>query len=151
ERGHPAASLSPSPVQFSNSRVGAAAPPATVSLASVGSASLEVGSVTVGGSNAGDFSKMSDGCSGKSLQPRSSCSVQVQFRPTATGSRNATLLVSDNASDSPQTATIQGVGTEQPTPLTLLIPDPLRFPNTQVRSTASPGSVTVESVGTAPL
>src|SRR5207302_8037932 len=83
ERGHPAASLSPSPVQFSNSRVGAAAPPATVSLASVGSASLEVGSVTVGGSNAGDFSKMSDGCSGKSLQPRSSCSVQVQFRPTA--------------------------------------------------------------------
>ena len=151
ERGRPAATLSLGSLDFHSAQVGSNAPPDTVTVASSGTAPLAIGNVTVGGTDAGDFAKVADGCSGTTLQPNTSCSVLVRFRPTVQGTRSATLSVADNASDSPQVAALLGSGTKQPTALAFVSPNLLVFSDPQVGGTDPPGTVTVTSSGTAPL
>jgi hypothetical protein len=143
--------VSPNPLAFGNTQAGSAAPPGTITVASAGTAPLSIGNVTVGGADAGDFAKVADGCSGTTLQPNTSCSVQVRFRPTIQGVRSATLSLADNASDSPQVAALQGTGTKQPTALALVSPNLLVFSSPQGGGTDPPGTVTVTSSGTALL
>jgi hypothetical protein len=40
-----------------------------------------------------------------------SCTISVTFAPTDIGTRTGQLVVSDSASDSPQTASLTGTGT----------------------------------------
>jgi hypothetical protein len=143
--------VSPNPLVFGNTQAGSTAPPGTITVASVGTAALSIGNVAVGGTDAGDFAKVADSCSGKTLQPNTSCAVLVQFRPTIQGARSATLSVPDNASDSPQVAALHGAGTKQPTALASVTPNLLVFANPQAGGTDPPGTVTVTSAGTAPL
>jgi pectate lyase len=57
----------------------------------------------------GDFSLGGNGC-GTSLAAASSCSVTVNFSPTAEGTRSGTLTFSDWSSSSPQTVSLSGTG-----------------------------------------
>jgi len=50
--------------------------------------------VTLTGSSA--FSVTSDGCTGRSLGPRKSCSVTVQYKPTAVGSADSATLTASS-------------------------------------------------------
>jgi hypothetical protein len=45
-----------------------------------------------------------------SLQTNASCSVDVTFKPTATGTRTAALSIKDSAAASPQTVSLSGAG-----------------------------------------
>jgi uncharacterized membrane protein len=45
-----------------------------------------------------------------------SCSFGVTFKPTATGSRSATLTIGDNATGSPQVVNLTGTGVPPATP-----------------------------------
>jgi hypothetical protein len=47
---------------------------------------------------------------GTSLAAGASCTISVIFRPSAQGPRAATLTFTDNALNSPQTATLSGTG-----------------------------------------
>lgn len=49
-------------------------------------------------------------CAGLTLAVGGHCQIGVKFAPTAPGEQTGTLAVTDNASDSPQIATLQGVG-----------------------------------------
>ena len=63
------------------------------------------------GTNAGDFAQ-SNNCGG-ALAASGTCSISVTFTPTATGSRTANLVVTDNTGNvagSTQTATLTGTG-----------------------------------------
>jgi two-component sensor histidine kinase len=40
-----------------------------------------------------------------------SCTIQVTFKPTATGARRAVLAFSDNGGGTPQKVTLAGTGT----------------------------------------
>jgi len=68
----------------------------------------------------GDFGQ-SNTC-GSNLPAKRKCTINVTFTPTGTGTRNGTLTVTDNASNSPQTASLTGIGVAQavvsPTSLT---------------------------------
>jgi hypothetical protein len=66
-----------------------------------------------------DFTEVNDGCSGLTLAPGSSCSVSIDFSPTASGTRSGTLIVTDNAPDSPQSVPISGTGTGTNQPLAI--------------------------------
>jgi pectate lyase len=57
----------------------------------------------------GDFSVGGNSCVG-SLPAAGSCSVSVNFTPTAEGTRTGTLTFSDWSSTSPQTVTLTGTG-----------------------------------------
>jgi len=57
---------------------------------------LAIGSITIAGSNAGDFRIFDDPCSGKTIQAQNSCLVAIAFQPTSLGVRNAELLIRDS-------------------------------------------------------
>jgi hypothetical protein len=44
------------------------------------------------------------------VAPGATCTIQVVFKPTAAGARTALLELSDNASGSPQSVTLDGTG-----------------------------------------
>jgi trimeric autotransporter adhesin len=69
---------------------------------------LAVSSITVSGTNASDF-KESNNCT--TVAPGGgTCTVTITFTPSASGARSATLMVNDNAANSPQTVALSGTG-----------------------------------------
>ena len=102
-------SLSPSTLSFGNVSVGISSAPQTITLTNVSASTLKVTGVSITGTNAGDFSQTNT-C-GSSVAAKASCTITVTFKPTATGSRRATLNVSDNGGASPQTIALSGTGT----------------------------------------
>jgi chitodextrinase len=62
----------------------------------------------------GDFVQTNN-C-GASLAANANCSINVSFKPTAAGSRTGTFTVTDNASNSPQTASLSGTGVNAQAP-----------------------------------
>jgi sugar lactone lactonase YvrE len=111
-----------------------------------GGAPLVLTSITLGGTNPGDFSQTNN-C-GTSVASGSSCTVNVTFTPTVTGARSATLIVTDNASDSPQQVGLGGTGVDSGL---ILSPPSLSFDIQQMGTPSSVGTVTVTNVGNSPL
>src|SRR5207302_1809782 len=108
----PVVSLTPTSVPFGNQRINTTSAAQTVTLTNSGSAALTISGITITGTNAGDFGQTNN-CpiSPATLAANGSCTISVTFTPTATGSRSGTLSVSDNATGSPQTASLSGTGT----------------------------------------
>jgi Putative Ig domain/Abnormal spindle-like microcephaly-assoc'd, ASPM-SPD-2-Hydin len=115
----PAVTLSPSSLTFGPQDTGTTSAPQSVTVANTGTASLFINSAAVRGADPLDFTEVDDGCSGLTLPAGTSCSVSVTFSPTTTGTRSATLIVTDNAPNSPQTAPITGTGTGTAAPLAI--------------------------------
>jgi hypothetical protein len=97
-------SISPLNVNYGAVTVGAKKAQ-TVILTNDQKTSLAISSVTVGGTNPGDFTAKS-GC-GSSRKAGWDCTITVTFLPTATGARTATL----NIKDAVGTQTVQLAGT----------------------------------------
>ena len=110
----PAASFSTASLAFPDQPVGTQGGSLDVTVTNTGSADLHVGSVVVDGTDKGDFVITSDTCTGVPVALEGSCKVTAAFQPTATGSRSATLLFTDDAAPGQQTITMSGVGTAPP-------------------------------------
>ena len=102
------AKLSPTSLNFGTVDIGTRSLAKTVSLTNGGRTTLTISAIGITGTNAGDFAQTHT-C-GSSLAAGASCSISVTFRPTASGSRTASLTVSDNAAGSPQQAALSGAG-----------------------------------------
>jgi hypothetical protein len=63
----------------------------------------------LGGQNSTDFLVQSTTC-GSSLAQGLECTINVAFRPKATGGRSATLKFTDNAQSGTQTVSLSGRG-----------------------------------------
>ncbi len=100
----PAAALSPASLTFAGQLVGTTSSAQSVTLSNTGSAPLNISHIAT----SGDYTQNTN-CGG-SLGAGASCNINVSFKPTATGTRNGTLSVTDNASGSPQTAALSGSG-----------------------------------------
>jgi pimeloyl-ACP methyl ester carboxylesterase len=107
----PSVSLSPGTVNF-GSEVIQGTTLATTTVTDIGSAPLVNIVASIGGPNAADFAINTDKCAGTTLAINNSCLVTINFSPKATGSRNATLFVSDNAPGSPQTVSLYGTASD---------------------------------------
>jgi hypothetical protein len=116
----PLAALSPVPLSFGNQAMPGSTT-AVATLSNSGNASLTNISISIYGTNAGDFAISSDGCSGEILPANSNCQVSIVFTPKSKGSRQATLSIADSASGSPQTISLTGTGV-QSTPTLLWNP-----------------------------
>jgi conserved repeat domain len=106
----PVASVAPGSVDFGSQTTGTASAPHVVTLSNSGNGPLTISATSVGGTNAADFGKGADSCTGQTLAPGASCSVSVTFSPSAVGSRSATLQFLDNAGGSPHTVSLAGTG-----------------------------------------
>ena len=100
----PAASVTPASYTFSNQLVKSSSTPAAITLTNSGSRNLGISSVTI----SGDFTQTNN-C-GSSLDAGASCTVEITFTPSATGSRSGQLKFSDNAAASPQSVFLYGTG-----------------------------------------
>jgi hypothetical protein len=147
----PAVSLSPTSLSFGNQNVNTTSAAQSVTLINSGNAALTISSISLAGTNPGDFAQTNTCPSGSStLAAGSSCTISVTFTPTASGSRSATVSISDNASDSPQSVALSGTGVT-PAPAVTLTPSSLSFGNQNVSTTSSAQTVTLKNSGTADL
>jgi hypothetical protein len=105
--GAPLVSL-PATVAFGGRGVGSTGPDQTVTLQNSGTATLNVGGVSVSGT---PFTLGGNGCAGAALAPGASCSLSVGFSPAARTAFAGTLTIADDAPNSPQTVSLTGTGT----------------------------------------
>jgi hypothetical protein len=137
------ATLSPASLTFAATAVGSSSATQAVTLKNTGTSTLTItsGGITITGTGAASFSK-STTC-GSTLAVGASCTISVAFKPTAIGSLTATLDVADNATGSPQKATLTGTGSAA----IVLTPSPVAFPNTVSGTTSQAQVVTVKNAG----
>ena len=139
-------SLSPTSLAFGNQSVGTTSAPQTVTLSNTGNAALSITSLALTGTNASDFTQTNT-C-GSSVAAGSNCTITVTFKPAASGSRTASVSITDNASGSPQSVSLSGTGTAV---VVSLSPTSLAFGNQSVGTTSAPQTVTLSNTGTAAL
>lgn len=72
-----------------------------------------------------------------SLQPQSSCDIEVVFRPSIADSETATVSISDSAATGPRTIVFTGIGLQSAHTLTVL-PSALTFPAQPVGVASAP-------------
>lgn len=101
-------SFSASSLTFASQASGVTSAPQTETVTNSGDVNLIISTVAISGANASDFAISSDGCSGATLAPTKTCSVDVTFTPSAAANRTALLSLHDSAGDSPQTVTLMG-------------------------------------------
>ena len=109
--GAPVVTLSPNSFTFSSQSVSSASASQKFTLTNNGSKPLAISNLSITGTNSGDFQKGVDTC-GSGLPAGGTCTIPITFDPMASGSRSAQLRVSDNASGSPQTASLKGNGVD---------------------------------------
>ena len=97
-------------------------------------------------STSGDFAVSSTTCA-TTLAANSKCTISVTFTPTATGKRTGTLRVSDDASNSPQTAALTGWG-DIPA---ILFPGSATYSAQAVGTTSAPQTFTLTNYETVEL
>src|SRR5947208_2291525 len=136
-------------LDFGNQLLATTSAPMAVTITNTGTAALNVTSFAA----SGDFAATSTGASACPTSPATlaagaNCSINVTFTPTASSIRTGTLLVTDNASGSPQTVALSGNGTA---PAVGLAPMSLDFGNQLLATTSAPMTVTFTNTGTAAL
>jgi Beta-propeller repeat/Abnormal spindle-like microcephaly-assoc'd, ASPM-SPD-2-Hydin len=134
--------LNPSPLAlaYAAQLVGSTSNPQPVTLTNPGSTAISVTSIQP----SGDFAQANT-C-GSSVAANSTCTINVTFTPTASGTRNGTLTITDSASNSSQTISLTGTGTA---PVITVSTTALTFSTQVLGSTSAPQSVTVSNTGNA--
>lgn len=94
---------------FNPRTVGTPTAAQNITVTNTGTATLYVGSPSLGGSHRGDFSISGNGC-GSGIAPAASCTIGVVFTPSATGARSASLSIPSNAPGSPASLPLSGTG-----------------------------------------
>jgi len=140
----PDASLSSSSLTFSQQVMGTASAAQAVTLSNIGSASLSISGIAIGGANSGDFAQTNT-CS-SSVVAGANCTINVTFTPSAAGSRSASVTITDNASGSPQTVSLTGTGAA-PQKVVSLSPASLTFGQENMNLTTGPQNATLSNTG----
>jgi hypothetical protein len=103
-----AISVSTKSLTFPSTKVGSTSTGKAVTVTNLGSGAVSVTSIAVTGTNPTDF-QQTNTC-GSSIAGGTSCTITVTFTPQATGSRKASLTITDADPTSPQTVTLSGTG-----------------------------------------
>jgi hypothetical protein len=136
----PALTLDPTNLSYDAQAVATASAPQTITVTNSGSAPLIVSSVVV----TGDFTE-TDNCAAATIAVGLTCTVQVRFLPTATGSRTGLLTVYGNVPGGQATTTLRGTAT--PPAAVILNPISLIFPATNINATSTAQNITISNTG----
>ena len=113
-----------------------------------GQQNLIISSISISGLNSTDFTQ-ANSC-GPVLIPGAFCSVSLNFKPSATGTRQAALVVTDNGPGGTQSAALTGSG-RVALPALTLVPSTLTFSTILAGTTSAAQSVSVMNSGAAAL
>jgi len=135
--GQPAAEVTPASLMFTPQPLGVTSSVQNLTLTNTAYIAVNISSIGITGANSSEFAQ-SNNC-GTSVPISGSCSISVTFTPAALGNAVASLNVTDDAGNSPQSVTLSGTGTP-PTELTPTIVD---FGGQSVGITSVPQNVTL--------
>jgi hypothetical protein len=136
----PVMSLSPTSLTFVSQATGTASATQSITVTNSGNAALTITSVVT----TGDFNE-TDNCAGVAIAAGASCTVQVEFLPTATGARAGLLTIYGNVKGGQATAALSGMGT---TPAAVVLdPISMTFPTTTVGATSAAEDITISNTG----
>lgn len=141
----PTATLSPTSLTFASQTTGTTSTAQAVKLTNSGQAALTLSSIAA----SGDFAETNN-C-GTSVAAGANCTISVTFTPSVVGTRTGALMISDNASGSPQTASLSGTGAGVTAPAVVLSPTSLTFASLTDGTTSAAQAVTLTNSGTAAL
>jgi hypothetical protein len=116
----PLVTLSASSLVFNPQPEGVTSAPQAITLSNTGGTTLAISSIAVTGANSGDFHE-ADNCVG-SVLAGGNCTINVTFTPSAPGTRNGWVTITDNAAGSPQSIALSGTGLTGATALTISAP-----------------------------
>ncbi len=142
----PEVGLSTGSVDFSGILVGLDES-APLTITSTGTADLIIGSVGLAPAGLSVFGIANDDCSGQTLAPGSTCTLDITFQPLVRGTFNDELLIPSNAPDSPASVALAGVGVA---PELAIAPAAINFGNVLLGGSAN-GSVVLSNSGDADL
>jgi len=129
-------SLAPIKLRFPTQLVGTATSPQPATLSNTGTGPVNISSI----STKGPFIQTNDCPS--SLPAGANCDILVRFAPHAEGKAKGTLSVSDDATGSPQTVSLSGVGT-----VVTFSPEGVNFGDQKVGTSSPPAPVTLFNKG----
>jgi hypothetical protein len=142
----------PSSVSFANQNVNTTSGGSQgISVTNSGPSPLTIASIAVTGTNLGDFVQTNNCPIGPAtIAINGSCTVNVTFTPSAAGARSASITITDNGNNSPQSVSLAGTGTLPP-PNVTLAPSSVGFGNQTVNTTSGSQAITVTNSGPSPL
>src|SRR5579859_7555859 len=145
----PAVGLSTSALDFGQVAWQQASPIQTLTVTNTGDAPLTIQTVDLAGEPFApeDFFSPLEGCLSRTLAPGAQCQNQVYFSPQSGGPRSSTMLLYDNAVDSPQKIALTGVGTGAVIRFT---PRTIDFGIVPQGTTSGPRTFTVVNAGYTP-
>jgi chitodextrinase len=103
----PAVTLSTTSLSFGNQGVSTASSPQSITITNTGNGPLVVGSVSFTGSTGINYVQ-NDNCG--TVAVGANCTINVTFRPSVTGTLQATLSIADNAPGNPHLVAVTGTG-----------------------------------------
>ena len=136
--------ITPDEVSFGEQNVGVASAPQPVGVSNQSNSTVMINSASI----SGDFELLQNSCPA-SLTSFYGCSLQLDFKPTTTGSMSGTLTIT--ASDYPSPHIVPLTGTGVVLPVVSLSPSSLNFDKQLVSSASSAQTVTVSNTGPVPL
>ena len=135
--------LFPLLMTFSSQPLNSTSQPMNVDVRNIGSVPLKISSIAI----TGDFAE-TDNC-GSGVPSAELCTAKVSFSPTAAGTRNGLLTVTDSAPGSPHTVSLTGIGVTAP--LLTLSTSSFVFGNQAIGTTSKSQTVLLNNVGSATL
>jgi hypothetical protein len=137
--------LAPQALDFGDHPTGVATDPLVITVTNVGSQVLTISDVTV----TGDYTETNT-CVGVLAAGGGNCTISATFKATATGTRDGTISILDDAAGGSQTVTLTGNGIT-PVPAVTFSSESLEFEDRIVGTTSAPQTVTLTNSGSADL
>ena len=109
----PDISISLSSYDFGTVNTGNASPAQAFTITNTGDADLVIGTLSIAGANATEFSIVTDYSSGQTLWPSETSTVDIAFSPTSEGVKSANLSIPSNDPDTPTVnVSLNGIGSD---------------------------------------
>jgi hypothetical protein len=125
-------------MNFGSQQVGVKSAPIVETITNNQAVALNISGISAGG----DFTQTNT-C-GQPVAPNGTCTISVYFTPSTSGARSATLTITDDASNSPQSVALSGVGA---TSAVTVVPSSLTYGAQVVNTTSAGQKVTVTNSG----
>ncbi len=106
----PSVNVNPDNLDFGEQVTKKPGKPRRLTITNTGGKKLYINSVVLSSGAQEDFTMSNDTCTGKDIEPGKSCIVDIVFTPSVNERRNTSLILTDNALDSPQSIKLTGVG-----------------------------------------
>ncbi|MDY6969946.1 MAG: choice-of-anchor D domain-containing protein, partial [Spirochaetota bacterium] len=94
----PLISSDPASFDFEAVMLGDSSSAQTLTITNIGTANLEIGSITVDGDDSSEFTTQNDSCSGQTIEPSGSLTIEIIFTPASSGAKSAYLNIPSNDS-----------------------------------------------------